>query len=496
MINSCWEREELFDEMNKADLAVIYKKGTTEKPENYRPIALLNVSYKLMASMIQNRLSDAMDDRIDPAQFGFRKKTSTAQPVHIYRRIEEMHEEARIELITILLDWEKAFDKIHQGKLLEAPRRIGIPSKMVRVIESMYRAPRFSIREKGKRSTDRRQRTGIRQGCPLSPYLFIIVSTVIMTDIEKGMTEGERNVMTESQPTGAEGHNKLFYADDTLRLASTAEAAELMLRKIQTEFAKYNMRPNQRKRVLLRMNSIHNVYYTDGEAMPVASKAQHLGTSMDARVNPHVEINARITNTRIVLSKLDIFWKRAPVSITWKFKVHDAAIASKLLYGLESASLAQAEHARLDAFQVSALRKIFRVPHPYYSGVSNNRVMEVANQRSRLAGGETITHMSTRFKDRQIKFLGHLIRASDEDLTKTCTLTARGNWVCAGWKRMGRPRLKWYDRVMNLVIEMLQEEGIIIGDWEAHMRREEVVSLVMTIAESRSVKDTRGRLFI
>ena len=59
---------------------------------------------------------------------------------------------------------------------------------------------------------------------------------------------------------------------------------------------------------------------------------------------------------------------------------------------------------------------------------------------------------------------------------------------------MGRPRLKWYDTIKNLAIEMLQERGIIIGDWEAHMRREEVVSLVMSIAESRSIKDARGRL--
>ena len=81
-------------------------------------------------------------------------------------------------------------------------------------------------------------------------------------------------------------------------------------------------------------------------------------------------------------------------------------------------------------------------------------------------------------------------------MTKTCTLTARGDRVCAGWKRVGRPRLKWYDTVMNLAIEMLQEKGVIIRDWEAHMRRDEVVSLVMTIAESRSVEDTRGRLFI
>ena len=115
--------------MNQADLAVIYKKGKTEQPENYRPIALLNIGYKLMASMIQKRLAEAMDDRIDPAQFGFRKSRSTSQPIHIYRRIQEIHEEAGLELVTILLDWEKAFDKIHQGRLLDALKRTGIPMK-------------------------------------------------------------------------------------------------------------------------------------------------------------------------------------------------------------------------------------------------------------------------------------------------------------------------------------------------------------------------------
>ena len=71
-----------------------------------------------MASMIQSRLANARDDRIDPSQFGFRKKRSTAQPIHVYRRVQEMHEEARLELRTILLDWEKAFDQNSPG---EAP---------------------------------------------------------------------------------------------------------------------------------------------------------------------------------------------------------------------------------------------------------------------------------------------------------------------------------------------------------------------------------------
>ena len=150
MLNRCWEEEKLLEEMNQADVAVIYKKGKTDKPENYRPIALLNIGYKLMASMIQKRLAEAMDDRIDPAQFGFRKSRSTSQPIHIYRRIQEIHEEAGLELVTILLDWEKAFDKIHQGRLLDALKRIGVPMKVVRVIEAIYRSPKFSVKEMGK----------------------------------------------------------------------------------------------------------------------------------------------------------------------------------------------------------------------------------------------------------------------------------------------------------------------------------------------------------
>ena len=150
LLNKCWEEEELFEEMNQAGLAVIYKKGPTNKHENYRPIAPLNIGYKLMASMIQKVISEAMDDRIDPAQFGFRSGRSTSQPIHIHRIIQAIHEEDGLELVTVLLDWEKAFDKIHQGSLLGALRRTGIPEKVVRVIEVICRSPTSSVKEMGK----------------------------------------------------------------------------------------------------------------------------------------------------------------------------------------------------------------------------------------------------------------------------------------------------------------------------------------------------------
>ena len=78
--------------------------------------------------MIQNRLAEAMDTYIDPQQYGFRKAKSTAQPIFIYRRLLEIHEEAGLEMYTLLLDWEKAFDKVDRERMIIILRRMGVPS--------------------------------------------------------------------------------------------------------------------------------------------------------------------------------------------------------------------------------------------------------------------------------------------------------------------------------------------------------------------------------
>ena len=106
--------------------------------------------------------------------------------------------------------WEKAFDKIHQGKLVNALRCIGILGKAVRGIEVMNRSPKFSVKEMGKRSSERRQNTGIRQGCPLSAYLFVIVMTVIMKDIDNQLTHEERLILRSEQPLGTKGHESCY----------------------------------------------------------------------------------------------------------------------------------------------------------------------------------------------------------------------------------------------------------------------------------------------
>ena len=91
--------------------------------------------------------------------------------------------------------------------------------------------------------------------------------------------------------------------------------------------------------------------------MPVADRAPYLDINMFAKGNLHFDLSTRVISTTATLNEVDLFWKKAPVSTAWKLRVHGAVIISKLLYGFESASLTDAGYARLDAFQIKALRK-------------------------------------------------------------------------------------------------------------------------------------------
>ena len=228
-----------------------------------------------------------MDGTLDENQYGFRKGKSTAQPqpLFILRRTQEIQEEAALECHLLLLDWEKAFDKVLQDRMTKAIKRLGIPDKIINMINEIYREPNYMIIDKDTTTEPRIQRAGIRQGCPLSPYLFVMLMTVIMYDVEKGLTEQESDIV-ENSKLHKQVSGKLSYADDTIIMAQKAEA--IILHRIEDESHKYALKLNQGKCIHIQMNAIHRVRFEQGNSVPIQTQADYLGGKLKTRgiINP------------------------------------------------------------------------------------------------------------------------------------------------------------------------------------------------------------------
>ena len=104
--NDILDRDMYPESFKLANIVSIYKKGNATQMKNYRPIALLQTLYKILAGLIKNRLLQAYDPWIQRSQFGFRPKISTAQAIFLARRLMDISERTGSNPSLVLLDWD------------------------------------------------------------------------------------------------------------------------------------------------------------------------------------------------------------------------------------------------------------------------------------------------------------------------------------------------------------------------------------------------------
>ena len=133
--------------------------------------------------MLHTRLKLAVDDRISPSQYGFRAGRSTSAPLFVVRRLLELHERHGVSFYALFLDWAQAFDSVSHPALRISLTRLGVPSAFVEAVMAIYSTAQFQVKDSSSFSARHSFLRGIRQGCPLSPYLFILVLSVLMEDV-------------------------------------------------------------------------------------------------------------------------------------------------------------------------------------------------------------------------------------------------------------------------------------------------------------------------
>ena len=151
--------------------------------------------------------------------------------------------------------------------------RLQIPAELLSNIKRLCKNPTFQAIFNDQKSTWQKQRTGIRQGCPLSPYLFILTMHVMFADVK-----GDFNDPLHNKTFQGINFQELLYADDTLIIAKSASTANAYLHLIEKESEYLDLKLNQDKCDYISFNNPRGrIRFRTGTAMKASNETTYLG---------------------------------------------------------------------------------------------------------------------------------------------------------------------------------------------------------------------------
>eukprot|EP00253_Pinus_taeda_P018086 PITA_18086 len=201
-------------------LALIPKETNPRSFDRYRPISLCNSSYKIVAKLLANRIKPLLQNLISPAQGGFVKGRKILDNVILIQEALHSSYARKEQGMIIKLDMSNAFDRVNRSFLFRVLEAFGFSQEFINIIkaciENVWIAPMVNGRPTEFFSASR----GLRQGCPLSPFLYILMadslSRKLTQEQHRGSIPGIRIVQ------GAPPVNHALFADDSLLLGGAS----------------------------------------------------------------------------------------------------------------------------------------------------------------------------------------------------------------------------------------------------------------------------------
>lgn len=182
-LNDCFDDTELTNSQKISVLSLLYKKGDPSDLENWRPISLLNIDYKIAARTLANRLKKVIHKIIHLDQQGYIQNRFIGYNLRQIQDVIDYAEDLQLEGAILFLDFRKAFDTIEWNFLFTVLQKFGFKETFIQWIKVLYFDCKSCIFNYGHRSSIFNPFRGIRQGCPISALLYILAAEVMAINI-------------------------------------------------------------------------------------------------------------------------------------------------------------------------------------------------------------------------------------------------------------------------------------------------------------------------
>ena len=201
--------------------------------KNWRPISLLNISYKIATGCIANRIKTVLPFIINEDQSGFMSDRSTSDNI---RLVYDVLEQARLQNKTgmlLLIDFEKAFDTVAWSFIFKSLKYFNFKKDIITWIETFYKDIKSTIIVNNSPTTWFKVNRGCRQGDPISPYIFLLCSEILALSIRQNEN------IKGYELFGLEIKINQFADDTSLFLDGSQKSFEYCVETV-LEYAKYS----------------------------------------------------------------------------------------------------------------------------------------------------------------------------------------------------------------------------------------------------------------
>ena len=317
------------------------------------------------------------------------------------------------------VDFRKAFDSVIREKLWVIMKEYGIPSLYINIIRDLYDQSSSCILEGNRTSDWFEVRSGVKQGCVMSGFIFVIVIDWVMRntlDKRRGLRWNLTTVLED-----------LDYADDIALLASRhSDLQEKTSRLHDTaEIVGLSINPSKTKTMRLNCKNSDSIII-EGNELEDVETFPYLGAMLDKQGGTATDIKRRLALARNAFSTLQPLWKSSKYSFKTKLRIFNTNVVAVLLYGAETWRTNVADMNKLDAFHRKCMRKILKVFWP--NQITNEELYHQTNTQP----------LSVTIKIRRWRWIGHVLRRDGNNIARTAL-----NWAPEGKRRRGRPRVTW-----------------------------------------------------